>query len=98
MISYQKEQYLDEVLEKLKLIMRGEPLILLGPGFVKEALAKRLREKAPGIASSITVQHTGQAGMAGIHEIMKQGVSVKILEQIPQCYGGYFNSTKSGGR
>lgn len=75
-----EEEYIDEVVQKLKLVMRGEPLIILGPGFTKEALAKRLREKAPGIASSINLHHTGQAGMAGIHEIMKQGISVKILE------------------
>ena len=73
-------EYLDEVVQKLRLVMHGELLIILGPGFTKEALAKRLREKAPEIASSINLQHTGQAGMAGIHEIMKQGISVKILE------------------
>jgi protein pelota len=75
-----EEEYLDEVIQRLKVILHGEPLIILGPGFTKEALAKRLREKAPGIASSITLQHTGQAGMAGIHEMMKQGISVKILD------------------
>ena len=75
-----EEQYLDEVIQKLKLVMHGELLIILGPGFTKEALAKRLREKAPDVAPSISLQHTGQAGMAGIHEIMKQGISVKILE------------------
>ena len=76
-----EEEYLEDVVQKLKLVLHGEPLILLGPGFTKEALAKRLREKAPGIASSIHLQHTGQAGMAGIHEMMKQGLSVKILEE-----------------
>jgi len=75
-----ESEYLDEVVEKLKLIVHGEPLILLGPGFVKEALAKRLREKAPEISKFVSIQHTGQAGMAGIHEILKQGVGGKFLE------------------
>lgn len=74
-------EYIDEIIEKLKMVIHGEPLIILGPGFTKEALARRLRDKAPDIASSVSLHHTGQAGMAGIHEMMKQGVSVKILEQ-----------------
>jgi protein pelota len=76
-----ESEYLDEVMEKLRLVVQGEPLVLLGPGFVKEALAKRLREKAPELAATMTVHHTGQAGMAGIHELMKQGVGGKFLEE-----------------
>lgn len=76
-----EEEYLDDIVGKLKLSMHGEPLILLGPGFVKEALAKRLREKAPNISPSISIHHTGQAGMAGIHELMKQGLGGKVLEE-----------------
>lgn len=74
-------EFLDEVVEKLKMSMHGEPLILLGPGFVKEALAKRLKEKAPDISTSVSILHTGQAGMAGIHEIMKDGLGGKVLDE-----------------
>ena len=76
-----EEEYIDEVVEKLRMSMHGEPLILLGPGFLKEALSRRLREKALGISTSISVHHTGQAGMAGIHELMKQGLGGKMLEE-----------------
>jgi len=76
-----EEEFLDAVVEKLKLLLKGEPLIILGPGFLKEALAKRLREKAPGLSASVSVQHTGQAGMAGIQELMKQGIGGKFLEE-----------------
>lgn len=76
-----EEEFLDAVVEKLRLLLKGEPLIILGPGFLKEALAKRLREKAPGLSASVSVQHTGQAGMAGIHELMKQGIGGKFLEE-----------------
>ena len=76
-----ESEYLDEVVEKLKMILHGEPLIILGPGFVKEALAKRLREKIPEASHSISIHHTGQSGMAGIHELMKQGLGGKILEE-----------------
>lgn len=76
-----ESEFLDEVVEKLRFVVQGEPLVLLGPGFVKEALAKRLREKLPELAATMTVHHTGQAGMAGIHELMKQGVGGKFLEE-----------------
>jgi protein pelota len=76
-----ESEFLDEVVEKLKMVMHGEPLIVLGPGFVKEALAKRIREKASEISSSMVIHHTGQAGMAGINELMKQGVGGKVLDE-----------------
>jgi protein pelota len=76
-----EEEFLDAVVGKLKLLLKGEPLIILGPGFLKEALAKRLREKAPDLSGSVSVQHTGQAGMAGIQELMKQGIGGKFLEE-----------------
>jgi len=76
-----ESEFLDEVVEKLKMVMHGEPLIVLGPGFVKEALAKRIREKASEISSSMVIHHTGQAGMAGITELMKQGVGGKVLDE-----------------
>jgi len=76
-----EEEFLKEVTDKLALVLRGEPLIILGPGFTKEALAKRVREKIPEAASAISVQSTGQAGMAGIHELMKKGIGGKVVDE-----------------
>lgn len=73
-------EFLDEVVEKIRTIHKDEPLLLLGPGFLKEALAKRLRDKMPESASALSVHSTGQAGMAGIHELMKRGVAGKLLD------------------
>ncbi len=75
-----EEEFLNEVVGKLSFVLHGEPLIVLGPGFTKEALAKRIREKLPEAASAVSVQSTGQAGMAGIHELMKKGIGGKIVE------------------
>jgi len=75
-----ESEYLDEVVEKLRSIHKDEPLLVLGPGFVKEALAKRIREKMPEASSMLSVHSTGQAGMAGIHELMKRGVAGKLLD------------------
>ncbi|MGQ9588002.1 MAG: mRNA surveillance protein pelota [Thermoplasmata archaeon] len=75
-----EEEYIDEIVTKLAHVHHDEPLIVLGPGFVKEALARRIREKIPEAAKCLAVLHTGQAGMAGIHELMKSGVGGRILE------------------
>lgn len=75
------EEYIAEVVTKLSQTMHGEPLIILGPGFVKELLAKRVREKLADAVGPISVHHTGQAGMAGINELMKSGLGGKILEE-----------------
>jgi protein pelota len=73
-------EYLDEVVSKLAMVLHGEPVIILGPGFTKEALARRIKERIAG-ASSVSVVSTGQAGMAGISELMKKGVGGKVLEE-----------------
>jgi len=74
-----EEEYLEEVVSKLSMVLHGEPLIVLGPGFTKEALAKRIKEKIPQ-ATNVTIISTGQAGMTGVSELMKRGVGGKMLE------------------
>ena len=76
-----EEEYLDEVAGKLAQIAQGKPIIILGPGFEKEALARRVRDKHPELAREVTIQSTGQAGMAGVHELMKKGIGGKVLEE-----------------
>ncbi len=80
-VKSNEEEFLEEVASKLLSMHHGEPLMLLGPGFLKEQLAKKLRDKDPGLSKVITVHHTGQSGMAGIHELMKKGVGGKVLEE-----------------
>lgn len=76
-----EQDYLDEISDKLAASHKDEPIMILGPGFEKEALAKRLREKHPEMAKHIVLHHTGQAGMAGIHELMKMGIGGKVVEE-----------------
>ncbi len=73
--------FIDEIVAKIEPLLHGEPLIILGPGFTKEALARRLREKVTQASSLLSIHSTGQAGMAGIHELMKRGVGGKVLEE-----------------
>jgi len=76
-----EKEYLDDVADKLASSHKHEPVVILGPGFEKEALAKRLKEKYPELAKHIVIHHTGQAGMAGIHELMKMGIGGKFVEE-----------------
>ncbi len=76
-----EEEYLDDIAGKLVASYRDEPIMVLGPGFEKEALAKRLREKRPEMARHMVLHHTGQAGMAGIHELMKAGIGGRFVEE-----------------
>lgn len=73
--------FYDEVIDKVvQLAEPGTPLIVLGPGFAKEALIARGKERYPELFGSAHVFHTGQAGMAGIHELMKRGIGADVLE------------------
>ena len=74
------EGYLDEIIDKVVQVVKGEPLVVLGPGFTKESLAHRLRERHPDLSSDIIMISTGQAGMAGVQEAMKKGLGGKAVE------------------
>jgi protein pelota len=70
-----------EIIEKVKqLVTQGVPLIVLGPGFAKETLLALGKQKEPEAFKNVHVYHTGQAGMAGIHELMKRGLGAEVLE------------------
>jgi len=79
----QKEDlsYYDEIIEKMKqLASGGVPIIVLGPGFAKETLVMEGKMKEPDMFKKAFIYHTGQAGMAGIHELMKKGIGAEVLE------------------
>jgi protein pelota len=74
--------YYGEVISKLEQVVVGDvPLVIVGPGFAKEVLVKRGKEDAPSVFSRVFTYHTGQSGMAGIHEMMKRGLGTEVLEQ-----------------
>ena len=63
-----------EVLDELSARREGgTPLVVLGPGFTKEEFMRYSREKRPETVEGAAVLGTGQAGMAGIYEAMKEG-------------------------
>jgi len=75
------DTYYQEIVEKARQVAVGTvPLVILGPGFAKETLLSLLKEKDPELFKRAHLYHTGQAGMAGIHELMKRGLGVEVLE------------------
>jgi len=59
------------------------PVVILGPGFVKNDFAKYVREKASDIAEAIVdVKGVNSAGVAGIQEALRSGVLSKTLKNI----------------
>ncbi|UCG68572.1 MAG: mRNA surveillance protein pelota [Thermoplasmata archaeon] len=82
-----KKRFYGEVLQKLEGIMTDSmPLIILGPGFAKEEfyeLGKDLKQK---LFENCVLQGTGQVGMAGIQEVIKEGLAPKILQNTRVAY------------
>ncbi len=85
--GYAKKDFYAEVLEKLETIMKSStPLIIIGPGFAKEELLNFGKDKKPDIFSHCVLQGTGQTGMTGIHEVLKEGLAPKILKDTRVAY------------
>jgi len=79
----QKEDrnYYEDIVEKVKQAAQpGVPLVILGPGFAKEALVALGKEREPDLFKGAHVYHTGQAGMPGVHELMKAGLGTEVLQ------------------
>lgn len=54
------------------------PLIIAGPGFIKEDFAKRLRSLQPDRTSPVLVTETRRSGRGAVQEVIGQGVLEKL--------------------
>jgi len=57
------------------------PLVIVGPGFVKEHFMKFLNEKISEKKSEIIFHGTGNSGLNGIHESIKSGIIDRITKE-----------------
>ena len=73
--------YFDEVLGKLRTADLGEALVLVGPGFTREAFHAYLRSNDPDLARRVHSHATSYAGMRGVHEALRSGVGAKVFEE-----------------
>ncbi len=73
--------YYGEIIAKIRQAYSpGVPIIVLGPGFAKETLLAKGKEKEPEMFSRSFLYHTGQSGMTGIQELMKRGMGSEVLK------------------
>lgn len=59
------------------------PIVVLGPGFVKNGFVRYARQEAPEFANGIVdVKSVNSAGVAGIREALRSGVFTKALGHV----------------
>jgi protein pelota len=59
------------------------PIVIIGPGFVKNDFVKYAKSEAPDVARAIIdVKDVNNSGVAGIHEALRSGVFTKALKHV----------------
>jgi protein pelota len=71
--------FFEEILTSLRTTDLGEALIVVGPGFTREAFVEFLRARDSALAAKIHPHGTAHAGMQGIQEALRSGVGAKVF-------------------
>jgi protein pelota len=80
-VQKEDSDFYGEIIAKVKQeVAGGAPLVILGPGFAKEELLAEGKTREPEVFKRAFLYHTGQSGMAGIHELMKKGIGADVLK------------------
>ena len=59
------------------------PIVVLGPGFIKDDFAEYIRSNARDIAESVVgVKGTNSAGLSGIQEALRSGILSNVLQNM----------------
>ena len=71
-------------LEELRAVVEREggpatAVVLTGPGFLKEALARRLGETDPALARRLKVYPASEGGRVGVDELLRSGRASEVL-------------------
>jgi len=74
----EKNDFYSRILTMIEQVKKG-PIVIVGPGFAKEEFYSFVKEKQPELLKDSAVMGTGDAGMNGIHEVLKKGVT-KFVE------------------
>ena len=54
-------------------------VVVAGPGFLKEEVARRLNEEDPAVARKVRVYPTSESGRVGVDELLKSGRATEVL-------------------
>ncbi|UCD91904.1 MAG: mRNA surveillance protein pelota [Methanobacteriota archaeon] len=76
-----RDEFFNEVVGKIESMDIGEALIVLGPGFDKDAMYETIKNKLPEIASKTSMFPTSHSGMLGVQEALKGGMASEVLEK-----------------
>lgn len=74
-----KAVFFDDVLAHLRTTDVGEALVVVGPGFTREAFLEYLKAREPTLAGRVHAHGTAHAGMQGIQEALRAGVGTKVF-------------------
>ncbi len=75
-----RASFLEEVLQVIAPeVGRSQAIVVCGPGFFKEELAKGLAASSPPPKARVTVVPTAEAGMPGVHELLRSGKAEEAL-------------------
>ncbi|MEM5803777.1 MAG: mRNA surveillance protein pelota [Candidatus Aenigmatarchaeota archaeon] len=74
-----QEYYQKTAEEILKYAQQMNNIILAGPGFAKEHIAKIIREKSEDIYKKITIGSVSSSTITGVNEVVKLGLADKML-------------------
>ena len=74
-------EYVQEIAGLLEAELAGaQAIVVAGPGFLKEEIARRLAERAPGAAAKLSVVSAAEAGRSGIDELLRSGRAGAVLQ------------------
>jgi protein pelota len=74
-----QRSFFDDAVAQVRSTEIGEALVVVGPGFTREAFVEYVKAHAPAIAAKVHVHGTAHAGMQGIQEALKAGVGAKVF-------------------
>lgn len=77
----EKSDFFTQIIDHVRALPRL-PVIVVGPGFIKDDFLREARRADPSIFSAAQLLHTGQGGMAGIREAVSRGENARLLENV----------------
>jgi protein pelota len=77
-----EQKYYASIIQKISQLKEASsPLLIVGPGFAKEKLLNRTKEKRPELFNNYSVRATGERGIPGIQEAIKKGFVAQIQKK-----------------
>lgn len=77
-----RSAYVEELVQVIVRAAEGAGgLVIAGPGFLKESVARRLEEVAPALRAKARIIGIGAGGRAGVDELLRSGRASEVLSQ-----------------